>query len=134
RASCIGSASDIGKFSGKRSPTRWNGPRTLTMGFDICSGALRSKDLGSPEPYPFAENVVESNRAMSVTAHCPKCQRPLAESAPAGLCPVCLFSDMLTPPLEQADGAAHTTEILENSARSTAATLKDYELLEEIAR
>src|SRR6516162_3365090 len=70
---------------------------------------------------------------MSVTAHCPKCQRPLAESAPAGLCPVCLFADMLTP-AEQEHSAANEGEILQDPARVTPATLKDYELLEEIAR
>jgi serine/threonine protein kinase/WD40 repeat protein len=70
---------------------------------------------------------------MSVTTHCPKCQRPLAESAPAGLCPVCLFADMLTP-AEQEHSAANEGEILQDPARVTPATLKDYELLEEIAR
>ena len=71
---------------------------------------------------------------MSASAHCPKCQRPLAESAPAGLCAVCLFADMLKAPVQHADGATDAGEILENTERSATATLKDYELLEEIAR
>jgi serine/threonine protein kinase len=41
---------------------------------------------------------------------------------------------MLTPQEEPADGALDAGENLENSTRSTTATLKDYELLEEIAR
>jgi hypothetical protein len=40
---------------------------------------------------------------MSNTARCPNCQRPLAENAPAGLCPVCLFAGLLTSPDEDAD-------------------------------
>jgi len=38
---------------------------------------------------------------MSNPARCPNCQRPLAENAPAGLCPVCLFAGVLTVEAEE---------------------------------
>jgi WD40 repeat protein/serine/threonine protein kinase len=47
---------------------------------------------------------------------------------------VCLFADVLTPPVDEADGATGATAIQHNADRGATATLKDYELLEEIAR
>src|SRR5689334_17093651 len=64
---------------------------------------------------------------MSASASCPKCQRPLAPSAPAGLCPVCLFEGMLDAgkPLEPGREPAPSASL---------PSLEDYELMEEIAR
>jgi WD40 repeat protein/serine/threonine protein kinase len=65
--------------------------------------------------------------SASASASCPKCQRPLAPSAPAGLCPVCLFEGML--------GAGEPVEPGgEPAPSSSPPSLEDYELLEEIAR
>jgi len=42
---------------------------------------------------------------MSNPAQCPNCQRPIAENAPAGLCPVCLFAGLLTAQAAEKDEA-----------------------------
>jgi WD40 repeat protein/serine/threonine protein kinase len=47
---------------------------------------------------------------------------------------VCLFADMLTPALDQEAAGPITGEASEHSARLAPVTLKDYELLDEIAR
>jgi eukaryotic-like serine/threonine-protein kinase len=67
--------------------------------------------------------------SASTSASCPKCQRPLAPSAPAGLCPVCLFERML--------GAGEPLEPgpeLMDEPSAAPPSLADYELLAEIAR
>ncbi len=67
---------------------------------------------------------------MSVTNDkCPKCARPIAASAPKGLCPACLLSSLL----ELADGAAD--EAPEMPAPAAAhERVGAYELLEQIGR
>src|SRR5690348_13189042 len=65
--------------------------------------------------------------SASASASCPKCQRPLAPSAPAGLCPVCLFEGMMGSDETLEPGRAPTPS-------ASPPSLEDYELLEEIAR
>jgi serine/threonine protein kinase/WD40 repeat protein len=68
---------------------------------------------------------------MPAAAHCPKCQRPLPATAPAGLCPVCLFGDLLAPQPE-ASGASDFRDGEELPA--TQPLVGDYELLSVVAR
>ena len=67
---------------------------------------------------------------MSASAACPKCQRPLAPRAPAGLCPVCLFEGMLTTDAEPLEAGGEPAD----RPSSVPPSLRDYELLEVIAR
>jgi WD40 repeat protein len=63
------------------------------------------------------------------TDKCPQCARPIAASAPRGLCPACLISSLLEP----VDGA--TDDALEMPAPVAARErIGDYELLDEIGR
>ena len=60
---------------------------------------------------------------------CPKCARPIAASAPKGLCPACLFSTLL----ETADGTPDDVPEMPAPA-GPAERLGHYELLDELGR
>src|SRR5260370_31294268 len=71
---------------------------------------------------------------MSAAATCPKCQRQLPARAPAGLWPVCLFSDLLTTEAGEGDATEGTEASPTKLPAGGTGSLGDYELLEEIAR
>src|SRR5438552_14398630 len=71
---------------------------------------------------------------MPTAATCPKCQRQLAPSAPAGLCPVCLFAELLTPDDAAADDLNGEDGNPVKPKPGATVSLGEYELLEEIAR
>src|SRR6516162_8382524 len=70
---------------------------------------------------------------MPSVATCPKCQRQLAPSAPAGLCPVCLFEGLLAPAPGEVDQIADGERGIGKPLPNATGSLGDYELLDEIA-
>src|SRR5215471_4412189 len=71
---------------------------------------------------------------MPSLATCPKCQRQLDPSAPAGLCPICLFEGLLAPDTGEVDQIAEGESCLGKPLPNAPVSLGEYELLDEIAR
>src|SRR5436190_18793292 len=67
----------------------------------------------------------------SVPAKCPKCARPIASSAPKGLCSHCLMSSLLELPGDAADEDAAPPM---PSPAAPCEQVGHYELLEQIGR